>query len=88
MMGAMLPEADQFRRAIVAVIDDRYKSRGIKGFANDHKIPYDRVLAHLSGETRSFPLQALIQYMEALGLDFPAVFAVIDALDLTEQRAD
>jgi hypothetical protein len=63
----------------MAIIADRYGTRGVKGFAADAGVPYDRVRDHLSGAT-NWKVSDLLTYCHALGVTFDDLFSVRNAL--------
>ena len=72
-----VPTPDQIREALLSEIH-RTNTRGIKGFAEDNGFPYDRVRDHLRNES-AMTVQALFEYMSALGLDMDRLMKIIDA---------
>lgn len=73
-----MPTDDELRAAINAIISTRY-TRGVKGFAAEAGLPYDRVRDHLSGAT-NWKVADLLAYCKALGVTFEDLATVSDAL--------
>lgn len=73
------PTDEELRATVMAIINDRYGARGVKGFAADAGVPYDRVRDHLSGATK-WKVIDLLSYCEALGVTLEDLFKLREAL--------
>lgn len=73
-----MPTDSELRASILAIIKSRYDG-GVKAFAADAGLPYDRVRDHISGKT-NWKVADLLAYCSALGVTFDDLFKMRDAL--------
>lgn len=74
-----MPTDSELRASILAIINARYDKGGMKAFAADAGLPYDRVKDHISGKT-NWKVADLLAYCAALGVTFDDLFKMRDAL--------
>lgn len=74
-----MPTDSELRAAILAIINARYDRGGVKAFAADAQLPYDRVRDHLSGKT-NWKVADLLAYCRVLDVTFDDLFKMREAL--------
>lgn len=74
-----MPTDSELRASILAIINARYDKGGVKAFAADAGLPYDRVRDHISGKT-NWKVADLLTYCQALDVSFDDLFRMRDAL--------
>lgn len=82
-----LPTDEQLRKALLAKIQTRYGGGGVKAFAREARLPYDRVRDHLSGDSK-WTVRAMLDYMQALDLSMTDLVTLACATAVAETVRD